>query len=94
MAVTPSEQAEIQRFVDSCNPRELVALHADTMDNLRRLSHISQRKLLSGEELKAANVAIELLTRVEAKQLGRGWWFRWRRRFQVARVYFNPHSHA
>jgi hypothetical protein len=90
MAVTLSEQAEIQRIVDSCNPRELAALHADAMGNLHRLNRISQRKLLSSEELKAANVAIELLTRVEAKQQGGGWWFRTKRRFQLTKLYFRP----
>jgi hypothetical protein len=90
VAVTPTEQAEIQRFVDTCNPRELVALHGDMTDNIRRLSRIARHRLVTGEELKDANVALEFLTRVEAKQLGRGWWFRRRRRFQLGKMYFGP----
>jgi len=88
MGVTPSEQTAIQRRVDTAGPEELAKLHQSAEGNLRAMSIMARLIPLSSEELKAANTAIELLARIEAKQQGGGWWFRTKRRFQLTNLYF------
>lgn len=46
---------------------------------------LAGQKILSIKEHKPAEEAIEILTRVEAKEKGKGAWFRMKRRLQLTK---------
>jgi hypothetical protein len=45
------------------------------------------RKVLGRQESKFASTSIEILTRTEATEKKKGWWFRAKRRMQLTQMY-------
>lgn len=87
MLLSGREQQQIQVMVDTASTEERQEMCANAETTLSRANMLMSQKILSKEENKAVNVAIEVLMRVEATEKGKGWWFRTKRRLQLTQMY-------
>ena len=62
-------------------------MRGDAEATLAQVNYLMGQKVLNAEESKAAEIAIETLTRLEAKEKNGGWWFRTKRRLQLTKMY-------
>jgi hypothetical protein len=87
MATSSIEQTRIQRMIRAASEQERSAIKATAEATLAQINLLMNTKVLSAEERKAADVAIETLVRLECEERGGGWWFRTKRRFQLLQMY-------
>ncbi len=87
MPMSGNEQQQIQMMIDVASSEERREMCANAEATLSQVNMIMGQKILSKEESKAADVAIEILMRVEATEKGKGWWFRAKRRVQLTQMY-------
>jgi len=86
MSISAAQHHEIQTMIDASSPDGLKDLKAKAEATL---AHVNQHmgRLLTGDESRAADVAIEILVRIEAAENSGGWWFRTKRRMQLVQLY-------
>lgn len=82
-----AKQAYIEDMVRTASPEQLSELRHNSEITLHEINRIAGRKVLSREEDEAFEVAIETLVRIEARENGKGWWFRAKRRAQLVATY-------
>jgi len=85
--LSSSDQLAVQQLIDSSTEGELASLRQRAESSLAEANTISAVRLLSREESKAVNYAVEVLTRLDAKACGGGWWYRTKRRPQIVAMY-------
>ena len=86
MSVSHAEHQEIQAMIDASSSDGLKDLKAKAEATLAHVNeHMS--RMLTADERKAADVAIEILVRIEATEKSGGWWFRTKRRMQLVQLY-------
>jgi hypothetical protein len=81
------EQTHIQAMIDGSSAEQRLEYRRSAELTLAQINAIIGRKVLSREEKKAADLAIELLARLDATDKGGGWWFRTKRRLQITQMY-------
>ena len=87
MALSNAEHQEVQQMIDSASAEDRRNLQADAEATLANVNALMGQGLLSKEASKAGDIAIEILTRLEATEQGKGWWFRAKRRVQLVQMY-------
>ncbi|NTU50101.1 MAG: hypothetical protein HGA87_04310 [Desulfobulbaceae bacterium] len=87
MPMSVQEQQQIQMMIDAASKEERREMCENAEATLSQINMIMGQKVLSKEESKATDVAIEILMRVEATEKGKGWWFRAKRRVQLTQMY-------
>ena len=80
-------QDEIQAQIDNCSKEEVIELGQNAENTLQHINILVGQKLLSREEKKAAEIAVETLVRIESTEKNKGWWFRTKRRLQIMQMY-------
>ena len=83
MPFSGSEQQQIQMKVDAASKEERQEMCDSAEAVLLRINMLGYQKILSTKERKPAVEAIEILTRVEATEKGKGALFRMKRRLQL-----------
>ena len=87
MPLSGSELTQIQIMVDVASKEERQEMCANAEVTLSQVNMIMGQMMLSKEDSKAAEAAIEVLVRVEATEKGKGILFRTKRRFQLTQMY-------
>lgn len=87
LMLSSAEQTQIQSLLDGASPDERMCLRAEAEDTLGYVNRLMGRTRLSPEDNKRAQVAIEILTRLDANERGGGWWYRTKRRIQLTQMY-------
>jgi len=87
LATSSDKQQVIQALIDSATPNECQKLRSQAEEILGEIHARMGRKLLSYDENKAAELAIETLTRLDATTLRKGAWYRAKRRVQLTQMY-------
>lgn len=80
------DQQAVELMVMSANESELEEIRLEAERTLSLVRSAMGRRL-SPEDSKAADLAIEALVRIECRALGKGWWFRAKRRVQLTQLY-------
>lgn len=88
MALSPQQHEHVQKLVDASSSEGAAELRANAENALHDINFVMGRRLLSAEERKESEIAIEILARLDARERGGGWWFRAKRRVQLAQMYF------
>lgn len=87
MALSGAEQNEVQKAIDAAPLSERDVMRAEAESTLAQINAIMGSKILTKEESKAADFAVEFLVRLEATSKSKGWWFRAKRRLQLVQMY-------
>lgn len=87
MALSTRDHQQVQQMVENASADDRKKVHAEAEYTLARVNAIIGQRLLSKEDRKAAEIAIEILMRFEATEQGKGWWFRTKRRIQLTQMY-------
>ena len=87
MPLTNQEHQHVQDMIDSSSAEGLNDLRLEAEATLSEVNVLMGQKILSKDENKAAEIAVEILTRIEATQKRKGWWFRAKRRVQLTQMY-------
>lgn len=87
MPISAHEQNLVQVEIDMASETERKVMRERAEEILADANFVSGSRLLSHEESHAAEIAIEYLTRLDAIRLGKGWWFRTKRRMQLVQMY-------
>lgn len=86
--LSSKEQLAVQQLVgQAITKEEQNALRAQAEATLAEANMAMSVKVLSGQESKAIDFAIEILVRLDAKASNGGWWFRAKRRPQLMKMY-------
>lgn len=86
MTLSSIEQQHIQDAVDLATPDQYQQMKIDAENTLTMTNAMMGHKL-ANEEMKLAEMAIEVLVRLEAMENNKGWWFRTKRRVQLVQMY-------
>lgn len=86
MPLSNRDQQQVQQMIEAASPEEREQRRAEAKDILA-LVNASMGRLLSKELNKQGEIAIEILTRIEATEQGKGAWFRAKRRIQLTQMY-------
>lgn len=84
-----AEQDEIQAKIDAASGAERDELRKMAVATLEELGRAAEYKLLSNAEIRFGEIHAELLTRLDATELGKGWMYRTKRRIQIIKTYFS-----
>lgn len=87
MLLSRQEMLEIQELIDNGSPEDRARMRANAETMLSDVNMLMGQRLLSAEENKSSDVAIEVLVRLEGTERGKGWWFRMKRRPQLTKMY-------
>ena len=87
MPLSGSDQQHVQDIIDSATPAQRADLKADAERTLSEVNSLMRAKVLSNQESRAAEAAIEFLVRLEAIEQRKGWLFRAKRRVQLCQMY-------
>ena len=87
MTVSISEQQTIENVVAAASPDQRRVMRAEAEIALTQINQRLAERMLFLEENQAAKRAIEVLVRMDAVEAGKGWWFRFKRRFQLNQKY-------
>ncbi len=87
MPLSGASQQTIEDMVAAASPNQRYIMRAEAEAALTQINTLMGQRLLSHEENKAAERAIEILVRLEAIEQGKGWWFRSKRRIQLTQMY-------
>lgn len=86
--LSSKEQLAVQQLVgQAVTKEEQDALRSQAEATLAEANMAMSLKVLSGQESKAIDIAIEILVRLDAKACNGGWWFRAKRRPQLMKMY-------
>jgi hypothetical protein len=87
MSLSAAEQRRIQRTIDAASVWERRRMQEDAEATLAQLRDVMRRGPLPKDRRKAGEVALEVLTRLEATHLEQGWWYRLKRRLQLVSIH-------
>ena len=87
MPLSGAEQEQIQQAINFASEQDRRSMKLEAEEAIFETNAISNRRLLSSDESKAFQIAIEMLVRLEATEHGKGWLFRARRRVQLTHMY-------
>lgn len=87
MSLSGNEQQQIQKRIEAATIEERKEMCANAESTLSQINVLMGQKILSKEEFKVGEEAIEILMRVEATEKGKGLWFRMKRRLQLTQMY-------
>jgi hypothetical protein len=87
MSLSSAELQRVESAVAAASPDLRLKMKGEAEATLAHVNKLMAQRLLSREENKAAEVAVEILVRIEAIATGRGWWFRSKRRLQLTQMY-------
>lgn len=87
MTVSIAEQHKIEKVVAAASPDQRIVMRSEAEIALTQINQRMARRILFHEENEAAKRAIEVLVRMDAFEAGKGWWFRFKRRFQLTQKY-------
>jgi hypothetical protein len=82
-----TEQVAIQTLIDNASKHQLASMRTEAEDVLAEANVIMTLKMLSKDERMSIDLAIEILTRLDAKIHNGGWWYRAKRRPQLFKMY-------
>jgi len=83
--LSTSEQLKIQDMIENASTEQLRQMRSDAEVILLTIN--SDQRLWTSQEHKFVNYAVEVLTRIDAKSTGGGWWYRTKRRPQIIAMY-------
>lgn len=87
MPASAAEQQRVQDLVDAADAQQRQELRQQAEERLLNLTGIMSSRLLTAEESKAADIAIEILARLDCLANNGGWWYRSKRRMQLVQMY-------
>lgn len=87
MPLSSLEHQRVEAAVASANPDQRLRMKGEAEATLLHVSKLMAQRLLSHEENKLAEIAVEMLVRIEAVEDRKGWWFRAKRRLQLTHMY-------
>lgn len=87
LVTSKHEHEAVQTMVDQATPEERLDLRNQAESTLAQVNYLMGRHVLTKDENKAAEIAIETLVRLEATAQNKGWWFRAKRRLQLTQMY-------
>jgi hypothetical protein len=87
MSLSAAEQRRIQSTIDASSMWERRRMQQDAEATLAQLRAVMRDGPLSEDQRKAGEIALEMLTRLEATHLERGWWYRLKRRLQLLSIH-------
>jgi len=82
-----SEQYDIQYLIKNTCDQERNQMRQEAELTLLRIGKSWNTRALSSDELKAAELATEILARIDASEQGKGWFYRAKRRFEIKKMY-------
>jgi hypothetical protein len=74
-------------MVEAASAENRREMRAEAEATLAQVNALMGQLLLSKDDSKAGEIAIEILIRLEATERGKGWWFRTKRRIQLTQMY-------
>ena len=81
------EQQEVQQMIEAASAEERREMRGEAEAILADVNEAMGRVILSKEQNKAGEISIEILTRLDATEQGKGTWFRAKRRIQLTQMY-------
>ena len=87
MPLSSADQQQVQQTIELASAGERRKMCAEAEATLAQINVLMGQKILSKEENKVCEIAIEILMRFEATEQGKGWWFRTKRRIQLTQMY-------
>lgn len=87
MPLSSIEQQLIQSMVLDSSEIQKTKLCQAAKTTLSEINWVMSQRILTREENKEAEKAVEILMRVEATEKNKGWWFRTKRRLQITQMY-------
>ncbi|OOY36778.1 hypothetical protein BOV89_10640 [Solemya velum gill symbiont] len=87
MPLSGSDQQHIQLMIDAASSEDRQQMCEEAEATLLQVNTLMGHRLLTKEESKTSEAAIEILTRVEATEKGKGLWYRTKRRVQLTQMY-------
>ena len=90
MGVSATRRAEIAAIAADLDEEGRAAILRASFRELEMFGAKSESAWLSAEDNARIYEAVERVVWIEAQENGKGWWFRARRRFALARKYFKP----
>ena len=82
-------QQSLQEMIDNANIEEQQKMKLNAERFLGQLNIMMDQRLLSGDEMRRGEIAIEILVRLESTQNRKGWFFRAKRRVQLVRCHLS-----
>lgn len=83
-----AEQDQIQSMVDRASREERQLLRLEAESELNQIRMLAGSKILSAAESKQGEIAIEMLTRLDTTENGKGFLYRTKRRMELTTMYF------
>ena len=87
MPLSTRDQQQVQQMVEAASAENRREMRAEAEATLAQVNALMGQLLLSKDDSKAGEIAIEILIRLEATERGKGWWFRTKRRIQLTQMY-------
>ena len=87
MSLSTRNQQQVQQMIEAASAQGRREMRAEAEATLAQVNVLMGQGILSKEDIKAAEIAIEILMRLEATEQGKGWWFRSKRRIQLTQMY-------
>lgn len=76
MPLSSAEQQQVQDMIDASSDDQRRNIRAEAEYTLSQVNILIGEKLLTREERKAGQIAIEMLVRLESTKNGKSWFFR------------------
>ena len=87
MPLSATDQQQVQDLIDAASPEQRREMKSEAEATLGQVNTLMGQKLLSRDENKAMEIAVEMLVRIDATEKGKGWFFRSKRRLQLVQMY-------
>lgn len=87
MSLSTRDHQQVQQMIEAASAEDRREMRAEAETTLAQVNALMGQGLLSKQDSKAAEIAIEILMRFEATEQGKGWWFRTKRRIQLTQMY-------
>lgn len=82
-----ADHQEVQVMIETATPDLRKHFKADAEHALTQANILIAQKILSRDEKKSLEIAVEILVRLEALESNKGWLFRAKRRVQLLQMY-------
>lgn len=87
MSLSSTEQMAIQNEIDGSDNDKLFSISESAKSTLVAINNISHQRILSADERKQSDIAIEYLVRIDATKKGKGALYRMRKRISLTMIY-------
>ncbi len=88
MPTSPAEQRTIQTAIDCADRETRERMRAQADAACRSIGSTASTQVIKGRTQKEFEYSVEMLVRLEATELGKGAFYRMKRRFGLMRKYF------